>query len=58
MALAVLASLILVVAQSSWWASTFAGEVEGAYLANILWTVFNNVVMLTFIFVAWPRAYK
>lgn len=58
MILATFACVILVVAQSSWWASTNAGNLIGANFSSILWTIFNNLVMATFILIAWPRSSK
>ena len=53
-----LASVMLVVAQTSWVATHLAGDLVGENFANVIWTLFNNLVMLTFIFIAWPRVSK
>lgn len=58
MILATLACVTLLVAQSSWWATTLAGNLVGTEFSNMLWTLFNNLVMLTFILIAWPRSSK
>lgn len=58
MILATVACVTLLIAQSSWWASTAAGNLVGTDFSNILWTIFNNLVMLTFILIAWPRSFK
>lgn len=43
-------SLILIVAQSSWWTSyAINGNIEGTVWANTLWTIFNTLTMTAFI---------
>ena len=43
-------SLMLLVAQSSWWATSVIGEShKGQWWANIIWTLFNSFVMICFL---------
>ena len=54
--LAVLCALLLILAQSSWWASyTLHGDLQGTWLANQVWTIFNCLTMAVFITIGWPR---
>lgn len=47
---AVIASILLTIAQTSWWvASLIEGRLEDTIFANYVWTVFNTIVMLVFI---------
>ena len=56
MALAVSASVLLVVAQTSWWTTyLIQGDLLGTWFANMIWTIFNTVVMVVFILIALPR---
>jgi Na+/phosphate symporter len=46
----VVCSVILVIAQTSWFTSYIVlGSNEGAAFANVLWTIFNSLVMFCFI---------
>ena len=54
--MAIACSLIMIVAQLSWWASSILQEdFMGQTFANILWTVFNSLTMITFILISYPR---
>lgn len=56
MTVAVLCSLLLVVAQTSWWSTyLIEGNLLGTVFANSVWTIFNTLVMVTFIILAYPR---
>lgn len=48
--LMVVCSVLLVVAQSSWTFTVLKGLTDGTDIANLVWTLFNSLVMLTFIF--------
>lgn len=53
MGLAVVCAVLLVIAQSSWWASyVVQGVGEGTAFADAIWTVFNTLVMISFIVTA------
>ena len=55
MLLSVLSSVLLIVAQTSWWATyLIENSLQGTVFANYIWTVFNSLVMLTFIISANP----
>ena len=59
MALAVIASLMLIVAQTSWWASyVLQGDLDGTGFANVLWAIFNSLTMAIFILMAYRRQAK
>ena len=48
--LGVVCSVLLVVAQSSWWGSfMLQHSLEGTTFANGVWTVFNSLTMVAFI---------
>jgi hypothetical protein len=54
-AIMIIASILLLSAQSSWaWSLFISGSCEacGAVLANLIWTVFNTTVMAVFGFIA------
>jgi hypothetical protein len=55
MALATLSSVLLIVAQTSWW-TTYLIEhsLQGTEFANAIWTIFNSTTMVTFILMAQP----
>ena len=49
--------LLLLFAQSSWWISLIvAHSLEGTSWANYIWTIFNSLVMATFIKMTMSRA--
>ncbi len=51
--LGVVCAVLLIVAQTSWWGTYIVqGHLEGTWLANIIWTVFNSLVMVAFILLA------
>lgn len=55
MLLAMIASLMLIVAQTSWWVTyTIEGNLLGTVFANHVWTVFNSLTMIIFIIKAQP----
>jgi len=55
MLLSMVASLIMIVAQTSWWVTyAIEGNLLGTVFANHLWTVFNSLVMIIFIISAQP----
>lgn len=45
----VICSTLLITAQTSWTYTLLQGLTEGTFLANMVWTVFNSAVMITFI---------
>lgn len=55
--LASICSLILIMAQVSWYVSfTIEGSLQGTWFANILWDIFNSLTMVTFIaFTIWRK---
>jgi Na+/melibiose symporter-like transporter len=54
--MATVCAIIMIVAQLSWWASSVLQEdFMGATFANILWTLFNSLTMITFILMSYPR---
>ena len=56
---AVIASILLTIAQTSWWvAALIEKRLEDAIFANYVWTVFNTIVMLVFINMGVPRKLK
>lgn len=53
--LGVIAAIILVVAQSSWYVSAvIEGNLKGTWFANQLWTIFNSLVMIMIIITTFP----
>lgn len=53
MALGVVSSVLLIVAQSSWWTSyVVMGIGQGTQFADAIWTIFNTLTMLAFIVAA------
>lgn len=46
---AVIASILLTIAQTSWWVASLEERLEDTIFANYVWTVFNTIVMLVFI---------
>jgi len=56
MFIAALSSVLLVIAQTSWWSSyILQGSLKGTEFANFLWTIFNTLTMVSFILIAQPR---
>lgn len=54
--LATVASLLLLVAQTSWWvSSTIQHDLSGTVVANAIWTIFNTLVCVVFLLMSWPR---
>lgn len=55
MALSVTCSLLLIVAQTSWW-TTFLieGNLLGTIFADTIWTIFNSLIMVTLIIISDP----
>ena len=59
MILGIVCSLILVVAQLSWWSSFIVvGVGVGTAFADLLWTIFNTLTMLAFVIAALPQNQK
>lgn len=57
--LTVVAALLLITAQTSWWQSSIVqGDLLGTWFANRLWTIFNSLVMIIFIIDTLPRNRK
>jgi len=55
MLLAVLSSILLIVAQTSWWATYILNNsLQGTELANFIWTAFNSLVMICLIMISRP----
>ena len=55
-ALAVVCAVLMMFAQSSWWATyRIYGLGIGTDLANHVWTIFNILTMTSFIAIGWPR---
>ena len=51
--LATASATLMIAAQVSWsWTLFIKGDVMGTELANIMWTVFNTMVMVTFAYTA------
>lgn len=56
MVLAFMSCVMLLVAQSSWWVTVVVdGSLEGTGWADVVWTLFNSTVMLTYIKMSLPR---
>lgn len=46
----VMCAFMLIVAQASWWGTyLLEGGLEGTTFANHVWTIFNSLVMVSFI---------
>ena len=59
MILGIVCSLILVIAQLSWWSSFIViGVGVGTAFADVLWTIFNTLTMLAFVIAALPQQQK
>lgn len=55
MLLSVVSSLLLIVAQTSWWVTyAIEGNLLGTVFANNIWTVFNSLIMICLILFAQP----
>lgn len=55
MALAILASLMLIAAQTSWWATVlYQHSLQGTEFSNFIWTAFNSLTMIIYIIMASP----
>ena len=51
--MAVASAVLMIAAQVSWsWTLFIKGDVLGTELANVMWTVFNTLVMVTFAYAA------
>ena len=51
--LAVSCAVLMIAAQVSWsWSMFVKGDVLGTDLANLMWTMFNTMVMVTFAYAA------
>lgn len=56
MILATVCSVMLIVAQTSWWTTSLVEHsLQGTVFANAIWTLFNSLTMLTFIVIAKTR---
>ena len=54
MASAVVCSILLILAQTSWWTSyAIEGYLQGTWFANVIWALFNILVTVTFIMFAY-----
>jgi len=54
MAMAVVSCMLLVLAQTSWWTTyIIEGNLMGTWFANTVWTIFNTLVMSTFILISY-----
>lgn len=55
----IVASLLLIFAQTSWWVSMFIdNNLEGTSFSNKIWFMFNTIVMLILILNNTPRKIK
>jgi hypothetical protein len=46
----IIASLLLVLAQTSWWATFLINNsLQGTEFANMIWTIFNSIVPIIFV---------
>ena len=53
MLLATVASILLIIAQTSWWTSyVLNNSLEGTEFANYIWAVFNSLTMIVFIIIS------
>lgn len=54
--LSTVAASIMIVAQLSWWSTyVLKSEMFDFTFANVLWTIFNTLVMIVFIIMSIPR---
>lgn len=51
--LMIICAALMIGAQSSWTYTLLKGDILGTDVANVLWTVFNSLVMVTFSYAAW-----
>jgi len=59
MLLSVVSSILLIVAQTSWWVTyAIEGNLMGTVFANHVWTVFNSLIMVCLIMFAQPWRQK
>lgn len=58
MMLCMVDAALMLTAQTSWWKTRFAGNLQGEMWADQIWTVFNTLTMVIFILVAIPRKRK
>lgn len=57
--LMLIACILLIVAQTSWWQSAMIEKnMDGTAFANMLWLIFNVLVMIIFIIDSSPRRPK
>ncbi len=50
MTLSVMCSIMLILAQTSWWSSSILeGSLKGAWFTNIIWNIYDALVAITFI---------
>lgn len=55
MILAIVCSLLLIIAQTSWWVSyAIQGNLLGTEFSNVVWTIFNSLIMICLIILAQP----
>lgn len=54
MVLSMIASMLLIIAQLSWWTSALAGNFIGTQIADNIWLIFNSLVMIIFIIYSAP----
>lgn len=56
MLMGMISGLLLIVAQTSWWSSIrVEGLPFGTAFADVIWTLFNSIVMACFIYMALPK---
>jgi len=59
MLLATVSSVLLIIAQTSWWTTyLISNSLQGTVFANTLWTVFNSTSMVTLILISQPWRLK
>lgn len=57
--LSILAAIVMIVAQSSWYTSAIVEQdLQGTWFANQLWTLFNSLAMIIIILHSYPRKNK
>ena len=55
MLVAVVCSILMIVAQTSWWVTyAIEGNLLGTVFANNIWTIFNSLIMICLILIAHP----
>lgn len=56
--LAIISATLLIVAQLTWlWQYFILGDLLGTWISNSIWTLFNSIVMVCFIYMALARRY-